>query len=71
MIENDANAAALGEVWLGAGRDVDSLILLTLGTGIGGGIVWKGDILHGHDGMAGELGHITVDSDSGCYYYYY
>jgi len=65
MIENDANAAALGEVWLGAGRDVDSLILLTLGTGIGGGIVWKGDILHGHDGMAGELGHITVDSDSG------
>lgn len=65
MIENDANAAALGEVWLGAGRDVDSLILLTLGTGIGGGIVWKGDILHGHDGMAGELGHMTVDSDSG------
>ena len=65
MIENDANAAALGEVWLGAGRDVDSLILLTLGTGIGGGIVWKGEVMRGHDGMAGELGHMTVDSDSG------
>ncbi len=64
ILENDANAAALGEVWLGAGRDVESLILLTLGTGIGGGIISGGRIVHGHDGMAGELGHITVDMDS-------
>jgi glucokinase len=64
LVENDANVAALGEVWLGAGRDVDDLILLTLGTGIGGGIVSRGLILRGADGMAGELGHMTVDPDS-------
>lgn len=64
IVENDANAAAMGEVWLGAGRDVDSLILLTLGTGIGGGIVWKGGVVHGEDGMAGEVGHMTVDPHS-------
>ncbi|MGH9674388.1 MAG: ROK family protein [Bryobacteraceae bacterium] len=60
ILENDANAAALGEKWFGAGRDVDDLVLLTLGTGIGGGIVFGGKVLHGHVGMAGELGHITV-----------
>lgn len=60
ILENDANAAALGEKWLGAGRDVDDLILLTLGTGIGGGIVCGGRILHGALGMAGEFGHMTV-----------
>src|SRR5689334_21215923 len=60
ILENDANAAALGEKWIGAGRDVDDLVLLTLGTGIGGGIISDGRILHGHVGMAGELGHITV-----------
>ncbi len=61
ILENDANAAALGEKWIGAGCDVDDLVLLTLGTGIGGGIVSNGDIiLRGHLGMAGELGHITV-----------
>lgn len=60
VLENDANAAALGEKWMGAGRDVDDLVLLTLGTGIGGGIVSKGDILRGSLGMAGEIGHITV-----------
>jgi glucokinase len=64
LVENDANAAALGEVWLGAGRDVDSLILLTLGTGIGGGIISRGRIVHGADGMAGEVGHMTVDPHS-------
>jgi len=64
IVENDANAAAMGEVWLGAGRDVNSLILLTLGTGIGGGIVWKGAVVHGEDGMAGEVGHMTVDPRS-------
>jgi glucokinase len=61
FLENDANAAALGEKWAGAGRDVDDLILLTLGTGIGGGIVTSGKILHGFMGMAGEIGHITVN----------
>lgn len=60
ILENDANAAALGEKWMGAGRDVDDLVLLTLGTGIGGGIVSGGRVLRGFVGMAGELGHITV-----------
>jgi len=60
ILENDANAAALGEKWMGAGRDVDDLVLLTLGTGIGGGIIVGGRVLHGHLGMAGELGHLTV-----------
>jgi glucokinase len=60
ILENDANAAALGEKWMGAGRDVDDLVLLTLGTGIGGGIIAGGRVLHGYLGMAGELGHLTV-----------
>src|SRR5579862_5671049 len=60
ILENDANAAALGEKWMGTGRDVDDLILLTLGTGVGGGIILQGKVLHGILGMAGELGHITV-----------
>jgi glucokinase len=60
ILENDANAAAMGEKWIGAGRDVDHLILLTLGTGIGGGIVYHGRVMHGAVGMAGELGHMTV-----------
>ena len=60
VLENDGNAAALGEKWMGAGRDVDDLVLLTLGTGIGGGIISGGRILLGYTGMAGELGHITV-----------
>ncbi|MBZ5578410.1 MAG: ROK family protein [Acidobacteriia bacterium] len=60
ILENDANAAALGEKWMGAGREVDDLVLLTLGTGIGGGIISGGRVLRGFAGMAGELGHITV-----------
>jgi glucokinase len=60
VLENDANAAALGEKWMGAGREVDDLVLLTLGTGIGGGIIAGGKVLHGFMGMAGELGHVTV-----------
>jgi glucokinase len=59
LLENDANAAALGEKWMGAGREVDDLALLTLGTGIGGGIIVGGKILRGHLGMAGEFGHMT------------
>ena len=60
ILENDANAAALGEKWMGAGKHVDDLIMLTLGTGIGGGIISGGKVLRGGHGMAGELGHITV-----------
>jgi glucokinase len=63
VLENDANAAALGEKWIGAGKDVDDLVLLTLGTGIGGGIIAGGQIVHGFVGMAGELGHMTVFPD--------
>ena len=61
ILENDANAAALGEKWMGAGRSVDDLVLLTLGTGVGGGIIMNGRVLHGMDGMAAELGHLTID----------
>jgi glucokinase len=60
LLENDANAAALGEMWIGAGKNVKDLILLTLGTGIGGGIVIDGKVMHGAHGMAGEFGHMTV-----------
>lgn len=60
FLENDANAAALGEKWAGAGKNVQNLILFTLGTGIGGGIIVDGRVLHGNVGMAGEFGHITV-----------
>ena len=60
VLENDANAAALGEHWMGAGKGVDDLVLITLGTGIGGGIISNGKVLHGYLGMAGEIGHITI-----------
>jgi glucokinase len=63
VLENDANAAALGEMWIGAGRNVKDLILITLGTGIGGGIVVDGRVLRGFLGMAGEIGHMTVYAD--------
>ncbi|MFN0169967.1 MAG: ROK family protein [Bryobacteraceae bacterium] len=61
ILENDANAAAMGEKWMGAGQNVDDLVLLTLGTGIGGGIISGGRVLHGFVGMAGEVGHITIN----------
>lgn len=63
ILENDANAAAMGEKWLGAGRDYEDMIMLTLGTGVGGGIVLNGRVWHGMTGMAGELGHINVEPD--------
>jgi glucokinase len=63
VLENDANVAALGEKWLGAGREVDSLCMITLGTGVGGGLVLNGKIWRGMSGMAGELGHINVQPD--------
>jgi glucokinase len=62
-LENDANAAALGEAWQGAGREADSLVLLTLGTGIGGGIVADGHVWHGSRGVAGEIGHMCINPD--------
>jgi glucokinase len=63
ILENDANVAAFGEKWLGAARDVDDMAMFTLGTGVGGGLVLGGKIWHGMTGMAGELGHITVERE--------
>ena len=57
---NDANAAAMGEMYYGAGKGMKNFIVLTLGTGVGSGIVINGDIVYGHDGFAGELGHVTM-----------
>jgi glucokinase len=62
VLDNDANCATFGEWWLGAGRGVDTLVGLTLGTGIGGGIVLDGRIFHGSTDAAGEIGHMTIDS---------
>jgi glucokinase len=60
VLDNDANAAAVGEKWLGGGREVSSLCLVTLGTGVGGGLVLNGRIWRGFLGMAGEIGHIGI-----------
>lgn len=61
-LDNDGNCAIFGEWWLGAGRDVDTLVGLTLGTGIGGAIILNGEIFHGVSDVAGEIGHMTIDS---------
>ncbi|MCC6490401.1 MAG: ROK family glucokinase [Candidatus Hydrogenedentes bacterium] len=63
FVDNDANVACWGEFWSGAGREVDSLVCLTLGTGVGGGIVVSGRLLRGIDGTAAEIGHICVMRD--------
>lgn len=60
-VENDANAAAIGELVFGAGKTIDSFIMITLGTGVGGGIVFKQKIFRGDRGGAGEAGHMTID----------
>jgi len=60
-LTNDANAAALGEMAYGATRGMKDFIMITLGTGVGSGIVVNGQMLYGHDGFAGELGHVCVD----------
>ncbi len=57
---NDANAATFGEFWMGAGRGAQHICMLTLGTGIGGGVIVGGELLHGYFGNAGELGHLVV-----------
>ena len=60
LIENDANAAALGEMWQGAARECSTIVCLTLGTGVGSGIVLNGELWRGADGTAGEIGHTSV-----------
>ncbi len=59
-VENDANAAAWGEFRFGAGRDVDHLVFVTLGTGVGGGVISHDVLLRGAQGSGGELGHVTI-----------
>ena len=59
-LTNDANAAALGEMTYGAARGMKNFIVITLGTGVGSGIVINGQLVYGHDGFAGELGHVTM-----------
>jgi len=61
-LENDANVAALGEQWLGAARGMENLLLLTLGTGIGGGLILDGRLFAG-EGLAGEVGHVCIDPE--------
>lgn len=62
-LTNDANAAAIGEMTYGAARGLKDFIMITLGTGVGSGIVVNGQLVYGHDGFAGELGHVIVDPD--------
>jgi len=63
FMENDATAAAIGENWIGASRNVQNSVCVTLGTGIGGGIIINNEPLRGPDGIGGEIGHITVEPD--------
>ncbi len=60
---NDANVAAMGEAFVGAGKEADSIVMVTLGTGVGGGIIINGKILAGHNGAGGEIGHINVNEE--------
>lgn len=64
-IDNDANCAALGEMWRGAGAGAKDLVCVTLGTGVGGGVIANGKIVQGISGAAGEIGHITVIPEGG------
>ncbi|MCX6205514.1 MAG: ROK family protein [Bacteroidetes bacterium] len=63
VVTNDANAAALGEMKYGAAKGLNDFIMITLGTGVGSGIVANGTLIYGHDGFAGELGHVIVIPD--------
>lgn len=65
VIDNDANMAALGEMWKGAGQGAKDLVCITLGTGIGSGVIANGQVVHGKSGAAGEIGHLTVVTESG------
>lgn len=67
VVTNDANAAAIGEMLFGDGIGIDNFIMITLGTGLGSGLVVNGDLIYGNDGFAGELGHVrAVDSGRQC-----
>ncbi|HEM3601940.1 TPA: ROK family glucokinase [Streptococcus suis] len=63
FVDNDANVAALGEQWVGAGNNNPNVVFMTLGTGVGGGVIAAGNLIRGVKGAGGELGHITVDFD--------
>lgn len=63
LVGNDANVAALGEIWMGAAKGCRSAVMVTLGTGVGGGIVVDGRLIEGAHGAGGEIGHITVNPD--------
>jgi glucokinase len=65
FVENDANCAALGEMWQGAGKGLKNLVCITLGTGVGGGVIVNGEIVSGTSGGGGEIGHITVQYQDG------
>lgn len=64
-VDNDANLAALGEMWRGAGKGATDLVLITLGTGVGGGVIIDGNVVHGINGVGGEIGHITMTPQGG------
>ncbi|UJW57519.1 ROK family glucokinase [Bacillus sp. A116_S68] len=65
VVDNDANLAAAGEKWKGAGAGAEDLVAITLGTGVGGGIIARGKIIHGKSGLAGEIGHVTSVKEGG------
>lgn len=64
-LTNDANAAAIGEMTYGAAKGMKDFIMITLGTGVGSGVVCNGQLVYGHDGFAGELGHVTMRRENG------
>ena len=61
IVTNDANATALGEMVYGSAKGVNNFIMITLGTGLGSGIVINGQVVYGHDAFAGELGHVIIE----------
>lgn len=63
VVDNDGHMIACGEAWKGAARGLENFILLALGTGVGGAICWKGEILRGDSGFAGEIGHMVIEMD--------
>ncbi|HFE9418545.1 TPA: ROK family glucokinase [Streptococcus agalactiae] len=65
FIDNDANVAALGERWVGAGANNLDVVFVTLGTGVGGGVIADGNLIHGVAGAGGEIGHMIVDPENG------
>ncbi|WP_047152261.1 ROK family glucokinase [Aneurinibacillus tyrosinisolvens] len=65
IVDNDANIAAIGEMWKGAGEGAKDLVCVTLGTGVGGGIIANGEIVHGTNGAGGEIGHMTSIAEGG------